>query len=166
RRRTLLRSFGVIALVTFPLTVGLGAIAPTLADVFLDKKWAGTGALLMTLSFLFVVRPPYAAVSSFITVERGPRPLIIVEWLTVAVLLAGLLTFGRISPLWACGAVGLAFATRAFIGMSVAGAVAKISLPTLLGRLWQPLLACVPLAAAVFGTRLALHRVGLSSRVL
>jgi PST family polysaccharide transporter len=166
RRRTLLRSFGVIALVTFPLTVGLGAIAPTLADVFLDKKWAGTGALLMTLSFLFVVRPPYAAVSSFITVERGPRPLIIVEWLTVAVLLAGLLTFGRISPLWACGAVGLAFVTRALIGMSVAGAVAKISLPTLLGRLWQPLLACVPLAAAVFGTRLALHRVGLSSRVL
>ncbi len=166
RQRTLLRSFGVIALVTFPLTVGLGALAPTLADVFLNKKWAGTGALLMALSFWFVARSPYAAVSSFITVERGPRPLIVVEWLTVAVLLAGLLTFGRISPMWACSAVGLAFVTRAFLGMSVAGAAAKVSVPTLLGRLWQPLLACVPLVAAVFATRFALHRAGLSSRVV
>src|SRR4029077_17723084 len=157
RRRTLLRSFGVIALVTFPLTVGLGAIAPTLADVFLDKKWAGTGALLMTLSFLFVVRPPYAAVSSFITVERGPRPLIVVEWLTVAVLLTGLLTFGRISPLWACGAVGVAFTMRALNGMFVVHAASDVRMRTLLGRVWPPLVACLPLTAAVFGTRILLH---------
>ena len=166
RRRTLLRSFGVIALVTFPLTVGLGAIAPTLADVFLDKKWAGTGAMLMALSMLFVVRPPYAAVASYITVEQGPRPLIVVEWLTVAVLLAGLLTFGRISPLWACGAVGVAFTMRALIGMFVVHSSSEVRMRTLLGRVWQPLLACIPLAAAVFGSRILLHRAGIRSPLL
>lgn len=166
RKRTLLRAFGVIGLVTFPLTVGMGLVAPTMAALFLDKKWVGTGALLMALSLFFVVRPPYAAVSSFITVERGPRPLIIVEWMTLVVLMIGLATLGQISPVYACGAVGIAFLFRALLGMYTVQTASQISIWTQLRPLAAPLAACVPMAAAVLGVRALLHRIGLGSPVV
>lgn len=163
RRRTLLRAFGVLGLVTFPLAVGLGAVAPTMAALFLDRKWAGTGVLLEALAVFFVTRPPYAALSSFVTVDRGPAPLIKVEWVTVVVLMAGLATLGRISPLWACAAVGIAFLCRLVLAMYAVRVSSGIGIPTQVRSMLPPLAACLPLVAAVVGIRAALRHVHLRS---
>ena len=73
RRSTLIRAVGIIGLVTFPMALGLAAVASTLSDLFLDKKWAGAGSMLMLLSALSLSRPIYGALASFILVEVGPR---------------------------------------------------------------------------------------------
>ncbi len=163
RRDMLIRSSGVIALVSFPIALGLGAVGPTLADLFLDKKWAGTGNMLMVLSALSVVRPIYDSISAFLIVERGPRPLLWVEWITVGVLLAGIATLGRISPLWACVAVGVAYTLRAVLGLYVARVSSGIAMSAFVGQLVAPLLACAPMVGAVFGVQAALDRLGIGS---
>jgi len=160
RRRTMLRSLPVIALVTFPIAVGLGAVAPTLADLFLNKKWAGAGSMLMVLSALSIVRPMYGAISSYLIVERGPRVTMIIEWVTLAVLMAAIATLGRRSPLWACGAVGIVFTLRTMLGFHVARAQTGLSAGALLWRLLPPLVACLPMVAGVFAVRFGLERLG------
>jgi PST family polysaccharide transporter len=166
RRQTLLRSLSVIGLITFPIAVGLGAIAPTLADLFLNKRWAGVGPMLLILAMLSVVRPMFGAVWAFIVVERGPRGVMIIEWVNLALLMALLATIGRISPLWACGAVGLAFTIRSGMGLYLVRETAGLSILTQLVQLTPPLLACVPMAAAVFGVRQALVRIGVTAPAL
>jgi PST family polysaccharide transporter len=166
RRRTMLRSLPVIALVTFPIAVGLGAVAPTLADLFLNKKWAGAGQMLMILSALSIVRPMYGAISSYLIVERGPRVTMIIEWTTLAVLMAAIATLGRRSPLWACGAVGIVFTLRTVLGFHVARAQTGLSAGTLLWRLLPPLVACLPMVAGVFAVRFGLERLGVESALV
>ena len=166
RKQTLLRAIGALGLVTFPLAIGLGAVAPTLAAAFLDKKWAGAGAMLMVLSMLSVTRPTYGAIWSFIMVEKGPRVLVLVEWLSLGALMAGIATLGRISPLWTCGAVGIVFTLRMLAGMFLARRLSGVSVTSLLLRFLPPLAACVPMAAAVFGLRFVMARLGIHAPVV
>jgi lipopolysaccharide exporter len=160
RRDLMMRSIGVIGLASFPIALGLGAVAPTLADLFLDKQWAGTGTMLLVLSALSVVRPIYDSISAFVIVERGPRPLVGVEWATLAVMLVGIATLGRFSPVWACGAVGLAYTMRTVLGLYVARVGSGIDMSAFLARLVAPLVACVPMVGAVVGIRSGLRELG------
>ena len=166
RKRTLMRAISALGLVTFPLAIGLGAVAPTLAAAFLDKKWAGAGSMLLVLSMLSIVRPTYGAVWSFVMVERGPRVLVLIEWLSLGALMGSIATVGRISPLWTCGAVGVVFTMRMLAGMFVARALSGISVSSLLGRFLPPLIACVPMAGAVFALRFALAQLGIHAPVI
>ena len=163
RRKTLLRAIAALGLVTFPLAIGLGSVAPTLAEAFLDKKWAGVGSMVMVLSMLSIVRPTYGCVWSYVMVEKGPRVLVLVEWLSLGALMASIATVGRISPLWACGAVGVVFTLRLLAGMFLARTLSGVPVSALLVRFLPPLVACLPMAAAVFGLRFALARVGIQA---
>ena len=160
RRSTLLRSFGVIGLVTFPLALGIGVIAPSLADLFLNEKWAGAAPMLLLLSALSLSRPIFGVLASFLVVEVGPRILAVSEWLTLAVLMGSISTFGRISPLWTCAAVGFTFALRSLGLMYVAQASSGIRFTRFLGELARPLLATVPMVAAAVGVRFVLLHAG------
>jgi lipopolysaccharide exporter len=160
RRRTLLRSFGVIGLVTFPLALGIGVIAPSLGDLFLNAKWAGAAPMLLLLSALSLSRPIYGTLASFLVVEAGPRIVAITEWITVAVLMGSISTFGRISPLWTCGAVGFTFALRSLGLMYVAQKSSGIRFTRFLRELARPLLATLPMIAAAAGIRFVLLHAG------
>ncbi len=161
RRDSLVRSLGVIGLVTFPIAVGLGVVAPTLADLFLNKKWVGAGSMLLVLSTLSITRPIVGATSSFLLLERGPRMFIGLEWFTLVAMMALIATIGRISPIWTCVAVGIAFLLRSVGGIYLTRSVSGIPMWTFFSRLIPPLLACGPLAGAVFGIRALLLGAGL-----
>ena len=166
RKKSLVSSLGPIGLVTFPLAIGLGVVAPTLSDLFLDQKWAGAGQMLFLLSALSIARPVVGAMSSFLLLERGPRVLILMEWLTLGALLGLIATLGRISPLWTCGAVGVAYVLRALGAIFLVRFVSGISAWTLFSQLIPPLLACIPMAASVLGLREGLARMGIHKPVI
>jgi PST family polysaccharide transporter len=151
RRRTLLRAVGVLALITYPIGIGLGAVAPTVAALFLDKRWAGAGPMLMLLSALSVVRPIYGAASSYILVKRGPRMTTLLEIGNLAVLLLALCTVGTIDPLWACASVGIVFGARAILSLYFVKIDSGITMWSFFKKLLPPLFACVPMVAAVAG---------------
>lgn len=49
RKRALVRTVGLLALVMFPLAAGLGSVASSVAHTFLTRAWAGVAPMLMSL---------------------------------------------------------------------------------------------------------------------
>lgn len=155
RERALVRASGLLALVIFPLAIGLGAVAPTVTRTFLGERWWLVGPMLTILSAMAITRPLTSAVHSYLQVRLRVRAVTAIETITVVLIVTLLFTVGRIGPLYACGAVGIAFAARLFISLELLRRGEGVAVWPILARQWRPLLACVPLAAAVLLVRRA-----------
>jgi PST family polysaccharide transporter len=158
RPDALVRSTTLLALIMFPLAIGLGAIAPTAVQAFFDKRWAEVGPMLMFLSALSVTRPIGWTISSYLQARDRPRLVMILEGFKVIALIAAICTIGRQGPLWTCGAVGVAFALHALASLAAVQLIDGVPLWKFLWRLFPPLLACVPMVGAIWVVRVV--RVG------
>jgi PST family polysaccharide transporter len=165
-KAALVRSTGLLALVTFPLAVGLGAIAPTLVEALLKPEWRDVGPMLALLSVLSVVRPLGWTISAYLLARDRPRQDAALEVLKLLAVIVSVLTLGRLGPLWACAAVGVAFALHALASMVVVQLVDGVTGVDLAARCGGPLVACAPMVAAVLGTRIGLAGVGIDSAAL
>jgi PST family polysaccharide transporter len=161
RKSALLRSMGLIALIMFPLAAGLGAVAPTLVATVFRPEWADVAPMLMFLSVLSVPRPIAGAIGAYLQAVGRARAATILECVHLVLLLAALATIGRAGPLFACGAVGATFVVRALANMWTVRASDGIPIRRFLAPLLAPLLACLPMVAAVVGIRLALGETAL-----
>jgi lipopolysaccharide exporter len=112
RHNALLRATRILALLILPLAIGLGVVAPTLTAIFTNEKWAGVGPFLFVLSALSIGRPPSGAVGAYAQTRNRPWTIAFIEWGTLLVLLPSMFLLGHIGPLWAAGAVGVAFFAR------------------------------------------------------
>jgi PST family polysaccharide transporter len=164
RQAALVRSTGLLALVTFPLAVGAGAVAPTLVATLLKPAWQDVGPMLAVLSALSVVRPVGWTISAYLLVQDRTRADAALEVFKLVAVIALLLTIGRASPLWACRAVGIAFALHALASMAVVQALDGVPMTSLVTRCLPPLAACVPIVAAVEVVRLGLAHAGIHGR--
>ena len=163
RKEALVRSTGLLALVTFPLAIGLGAVAPSLVKALLRPEWSDVGPMVVLLSAMSVVRPVGWTISSYLLARDNPRLDAALEVLKLVSLVVLLLTLGRSGPLWACVAVGLAFAVHAAASMAVLQAIDGVAVAALAAKCGPPLAACVPMVAFVVATRSALAGVGIHS---
>jgi PST family polysaccharide transporter len=160
RANALIRSMALLGLVVFPLAVGLGAVAPTLVACLFDRRWTAIGPMLVLLSALSVTRPVGWTVASYLQALQRPGLILWLELVKLACLVGGIVTFGRWSPLWTCGAVGLAFALHALASLVVVSRVEAVSVRESVGSLLPALGACVPLVAAVLAVRSAAGSLG------
>jgi lipopolysaccharide exporter len=147
------RSIALLALVVFPLAVGLGVVAPTLVATIFDPRWREIGPMLVLLSALSVARPVGWTVASYLQARQLPRSILKLEAFKLALLVACILTIGRHSPLWTCAAVGVAFGGHALASLWVVQKSDRISLGRTLGALLPALGACAVMAAAVLLVR-------------
>jgi PST family polysaccharide transporter len=161
RRRGFVRAVQLLALVVFPLAVGLGAVSETLVAVFFTKQWTGIASMLTVLSALSLLRPIGYAVAAYLQAAGKPLLLSMLEVGKLAALLALIIALGRLGPLWVCGGVGIAFALHAIAGLALVSADKVPFWSTLLG-LSRPLLACAPMVASVLGMRWAWQHAALS----
>ena len=157
RPAALVRSMGMLALVVFPLAIGLGAVAPTLVNAVFDSRWRPLAPMLVLLSALSVTRPIGWTVESYLQAREKPRLILGLEAFKVFAMVVLLATIGRWSPLWICGAVGVAFAAHAFACLWVVGKIDGLPLLRSLGSLWPALAASAPMVGAVFVARQALR---------
>jgi lipopolysaccharide exporter len=153
RQAALLRSTGLLAILTFPLAVGLGAIAPTTVETLLKPEWRDVGPMLAILSVLSVVRPVGWTISSYLLAQDRPRIDAVLEVVKVAALVGLLLTLGRQGPLWACSAVGFAFGLHALGSMLVVQVTDGIRITEFVRRSAPAMVACIPLVLAVLAVR-------------
>jgi lipopolysaccharide exporter len=156
RPAALVRSMAMLALVVFPLAIGLGAVAPTLVAAVFDARWRPLAPMLVLLSALSVARPIGWTVQSYLQARERPRLILGLEVFKVFMLVLLITTLGRLSPLWTCGAVGVAFATHAFACLWVVRRIDGLPLLRSLGSLWPALAASAPMVAAVLIARRAL----------
>ena len=160
RPNALLRSMASLGLVVFPLAVGLGAVAPTLVATIFDERWRPLGPMLVLLSALSVARPVGWTVASYLQARQLPRFIFWLEALKLALLVLGLVTFGRYSPLWACVAVGMAFGLHALASLWVVRQKDGVPLRRSLGSLAPALGACAIMVLAVLVVRSAATGLG------
>lgn len=73
------------------------------------------------------------------------------EWFNVFMILGGIATLGRLGPLWACGAVGISLSVRLLAAMFLLRRMDGIPVQEFARGISQPLLACLPMLAVVFG---------------
>jgi PST family polysaccharide transporter len=165
RKAALVRSTGLVALITFPLAVGVGSVAQTLVDATLRPEWHDVGPMLALLSVLSVVRPVGWTISAYLLACNRPRLDAALEVLKLVAMVALLLTLGRAGPLWSCSAVGLAFALHAVGSMWAVQRIDRVAVRALAARCGRPLAACVPMVAAVLGVRVALLGAGVHAPV-
>lgn len=152
-----LRSMALLGLVVFPLAIGLGAVAPTLVDTLFDERWRPMGPMLVLLAALSVARPIGWTVASYLQARQLPRRIFGLEAFKLSLLVGGILSFGRLSPLWTCTAVGVAFAGHALASLWVVRQIDGIPLRRSLGGLVPALLSCLVMALAVLAVRALLR---------
>jgi PST family polysaccharide transporter len=155
RASALLRSMALLGLVVFPLAVGLGAVAPSLVAVLFDARWVSIGPMLVLLSALSVTRPVGWTVASYLQASGRPKQILWLELVKLGCLVGSICTLGRLSPLWTCAAVGVAFALHAIASLWVVAREDGVPLRRSVGCLLPPLAACIPLVVAVLGVRAA-----------
>ena len=154
RRRALSRAAGLLALVVFPLAVGLGAVAHTLIGVLFDEKWQSIAPLLVVLSALSVVRPLGWLLASYLLADGKTGRIFLLQTVKATAIVVFIVLLAPFGEVAACAAVGLAFGCHAFAGMFVVRRTHQIRLSSLLVPMLGPLLACLPLVVAVLAVRL------------
>jgi PST family polysaccharide transporter len=147
------RSSTLIALIMFPLAVGLGAVAPTVVDVFFTARWHDVGQMLVFLSALSAPRPISQVFSAYFLARDRARLLTWIEWGSLIALLAGISTIGRLGILWTCGTVGVVFILRTLSFMALVKILDGVPLARFLVPLLGPLAASAVMAGAILAVR-------------
>ncbi len=160
RRRALLRSAALMALVIFPLAVGLGTVAPTLVETLFDPRWSEMAPMLTILSGISVMRCLAWVVNPYLQARHRTLTIMFLGLFKAAAVLGLILTMGRTSPLWACRGVLLAFTLHAAASLLVVHRTEGINAIAVLRAVTPPLVACALLASAVLLTRHLLLQVG------
>jgi PST family polysaccharide transporter len=99
-------------------------------------------------------------VASYLQARERPKSIFWLEALKLVLLVGGIVTFGRISPLWTCVAVGVSFGAHALASLWVVHRLEGISVRPLLGSLIPALGACLVMVGAVLLVRSAVGGVG------
>ncbi len=162
RPRALERSTALLSLVIFPLAVGLGLIAyPLIAWILPKNGWQEVAPLLTILACLSVFRPITWVISAYMEAESKTGRLMFLEIAKVAFIVGGIGLVSRWGAHAAAGAVGLAFGLTAIAGIAMVVRHGP-SLKGLAKGFIQPLVACLVMGAAVYGTHRGLQMTGLS----
>ncbi len=161
RQSAMLRSLPLLALIMVPMAVGLGVIAPTLGHAFFDKRWAEVGPMLLVLAVISFPRPLTGVVVAYLQVKLRPRMAAIIEIATFVLLMGLLFSLGRLGPLWACVAVGLAFMARLPLTAYILHKIDHVPAGRFLMPLVPPVLCAVPLCAAVLAVRSGIKATGM-----
>ena len=158
RKAAVVRVAGLLAILVFPLAVGLGAVAPTIESLF-SASWRGVAPMLAVLAAMSITRPiAVSIVGPYLQVAGRTRVVMVLGLVQTALLMGGLFTLGRLGPLWACAAVGLAFALYTLVSLLVLRALDGVAVGRLLLRCVPPLLASVPMVMAILALRTATTR--------
>lgn len=151
RRRgdALVRALSVMTFVVFPFAFGLAAVATTVVAAVFPRQWTLLGPMLAVLSVHAASLPLNWTFRAYYKTQGKTTFLLGSAVFRLALLLSGLATIGRLGPLWACGAVDLAFVS--YLGVMWTGLRredASLMAPTAraIGRV---LAACVPLVGLV-----------------
>jgi PST family polysaccharide transporter len=153
RAQGFIRSLAMLSFVTSPLVIGLGVVAPTVVAAFLSDSRADVAPMLAVLSIMSVTRPlQWASAAYFQAIDRT-RLVMSLDIATLVVLVISIVTLGRISPLWACVAVGLVSVIRAVVTGVIVRELHGVNLGAFFGPQLRPVFACLPMTAAVLLVR-------------
>lgn len=165
RKRAVVSSTGLLAFVVFPVAIGFGAVAESLIALVLKPVWAPVAPMLALLCVLSVLRPLTWQLGAYLLANDRPRVAMICSFAKLVVIIATMLTLGRLGPMFACLSVGCGYAVALLIAQYSIWRADGVPMTALIGRCMPALLACVPMVLAVLGVRHILGRAGIGPQV-
>lgn len=165
RKVALVRAASLIALLVFPLCIGLAAVAPTLVRALFDRRWSDIAPFLSILAVSAIARPMSWAVSSFLQAQQRARALMVLGFLKVGATVVLIVAVAPLGPSWACAAVGVAGAVT-LAGNVVVAQRDGVSARAFTGGFLRAVAACAPMYAAVALVRTTLERLGRGGSVV
>jgi PST family polysaccharide transporter len=160
RAAALERASALLAIVIFPLAIGLGLVAgPLIAALLPTGKWQEVAPLLAVLSAVSVFRPITWVLSAYLEAEAKTNRLMFLELAKLVVLIGGIAVLQRFGLRVACAAVGVAFGSTAIAGVALVAREGPSPTRLFVGFM-QPLLACAVMAAIVLIVRRGLAAAG------
>lgn len=166
RADVLIRSTSLLALVVFPLAIGLAAVADTLVAVLFNAEWQGVAPYIVILSSLSVSRPVGWTITSFLTAARHPRAVMVLGVFRLIALFAAIGALAFAGPLWAAAGVGVAFIAHGLASVLVVHRLDGVPRLPMLAGMGSALLACAPMAGAALGVRELVARAGYAGTAL
>ena len=161
RARAFERSSGLLALILFPLAVGLGLVAYPLIELLLpSNKWQDVAPLLVVLSSLSIFRPITWVVSAYLEASSKTGRLMWLEIGKTAILLVGIAVLAEYGLRAAAAAVGVSFGLMAIAGVIMVLREGPSPARLVLGFA-RPLVACGVMAVATRAVGYGLAAVGL-----
>ena len=150
----------MMALVIFPIAIGLSVVAPTTVRSLLDVRWAEVAPLLVVLGSLNLPHPLTWVVGSYFSAIGRTKPMMVLGIVRVFAIAAAILTIGRISPIWACIGVTLVYQAYGLAALGIGVSLERLRGGPLLASVLRPLLASLFMAAVVLAFRVLLGRFG------
>ena len=160
QRRALVKSMRVVALVTFPVAIGLMAIANTMVHAFFDDRWLAVAPLLTLLTVRSLTRTIYYPITQFIQAIGRTGYQMVLSLVHTVVLLSTLVLIGGRSVLLTCVGVVSCHAALSVLALVLVRKEGVLLRPIAAGLL-RILLSCAAMAAAVLGVRYALAPVAM-----
>lgn len=159
RRRGLLRAASLMALIVFPMAIGIGTVAKTLVEACYAPSYAGVAPFLTAISALSMSRSIGILAGGYLQVTGRTRVFALLDFLLVISVLGFMWLFAPWGAIASAIGVGVAFTLNVlFIVMSLRPE--GISVSSVLAALARPFFACAPMVAGVLGVRLALAGTG------
>jgi PST family polysaccharide transporter len=149
----LVRAGSLMALVMFPLAVGLGVVSTTLFAVIFPPIWQPAAPLLLVLSVLSIVKPLSWTLVGYTHAQQKRRLIMLMGIFKAVTVLTAIVLIGSAGIIYTCWAVGIAFALYALVYLWFAMAPNDKAFWQYLAGCLPVLLACGPMIAAVFGVR-------------
>jgi PST family polysaccharide transporter len=167
RREALARALRLMAMVMFPMTIGLAALSSSLVEAFLPPVWAPVGPRLAILALFATTMPLSSTLGSYLQATDRAGTVMWMSLLRVGLVLGLMAVAGLVGgALRACAGAGLAFVIYSGLLLTFAARGDGVPARALAAHLAAPLLCCVPLAGAVVGIRAALDAAGLGVPLL
>jgi PST family polysaccharide transporter len=152
RARAFERATRLLALILFPLAIGLGLVAKPLIALVLPHDWQGVAPVLAALSALSVFRPITWSLSAYMQAREQTGSLMVLEVANLGLLLGGIWALSPLGLVWSASAVGIAFGIYAVAGVCLVSR-SGLSLGRVALGFVQPLGACAAMAMGVLAVR-------------
>ena len=153
RQEALARAMPLVALLVFPLAVGLCVESNTLVITFFNPHWQPMAPLLAVLAALGVVFPMASALVAYLKACGRARTVLAFQVVHMVLLLLFIITLGRLGLTWATLAPGLAGGGFALLALIYVGRVDGVPVMRALGGLARVLLSCAGMVAAILAFR-------------
>src|SRR5262249_24364183 len=95
RAPAVLRAVSLMAILMAPLSIGLGAVGPTIAHAFFKSEWWSAGPMIAVLATVLVTRPIGSVYSGFLIIVRGPKQPMFADLICLGLIITLIPTVGR-----------------------------------------------------------------------
>lgn len=159
RRRGFLRAVSLLAIVLAPMAAGLGAVAPTLVEVFYPRSYAAVGPFLVVLAAVGLARSFSNLSGAFLQVVRRTEGFVLIDLALVVTVLGFMVLLAPLGAVWASAGVSVAFVLSAVLSMRLLRPDG-IAIRSVLAAAARPVAASLPMIAAVIAVRHGLTALG------